>query len=163
MLNYYFKSDDIINQTLLQEFALLQEENVRLKKIIQQGSSEIRCAVCNEVIQHLSIQRLTRGALWCNRACYEYKPRKIIWLQRTFGKDIVDVLKDTTRLCTNIKAQCELLGLSIPFLYSTIRKYTGEGHITFMAKYAVGKRKELYAKKASKIKSKQGSSVVGIR
>jgi hypothetical protein len=150
----YSYSDDIITQVLLQELALLQQENEKLKNIIKLGSETIRCAVCGEVIEHLSVQRLTRGALWCNRKCYEYKPRKIIWLERTFKKDIVEVLKDTTRICTNIKAQCELLGLSIPFLYSTIRKYTKESHITFMAQHAVGKRKELYAKKANKIKSK---------
>jgi hypothetical protein len=93
--------------------------------------------------------------LWHNRECFRTKPRKIITLERDFGCDIVEILKETTRKCGNVKAQCNLLDVSIPYLYQIIRKYccksgTASEVEEFMAKNSSGKRKELYAKKVKR-------------
>lgn len=143
-------SDDIIEQSILNELERLKKENVLLKKLISSSFEAVTCAVCGKPIENVSLQRMTRSALWHDRNCYQYKPRKIIKLEKEFGCDIVEILKETTRRCGNIKTQCEVLGLSIPYLYSVMRKYCGEDHIAFMAKHATGKRKELYVKKLNK-------------
>lgn len=151
-------SDDIIEQTILNELERLKKENVLLKKLISSSFEAVTCAVCGKPIENVSLQRMTRSALWHDRNCYQYKPRKIIKLEKEFGCDIVEILKETTKRCGNIKTQCEVLGLSIPYLYSVMKKYCGEDHITFMAKYATGKRKELYVKKLQKSNASSDSS-----
>ena len=50
----------------------------------------------------------------------------------------------------NIKAQCDALGISIPYFYSIVLKYCGSNYVVFMATNAVGKRKETYLRKISK-------------
>jgi hypothetical protein len=63
--------------------------------------------------------------------------------------DITKILAETTSKCSDIKSQCAILGVSIPYLYSIIRKYCGEDYISFMEKHAIGNRKLLYSKKKS--------------
>lgn len=148
--------EDVIEKHLVKELGRLSQENALLKDWIKAGSDEIRCAVCGKKISSLSVQRMTRPVLWHDRKCFQYKPRKIISLEQQFGYDIVEVLKETTKRCGNIKAQCQLLGVSIPYLYSIIKKYCGGDYVKFMAKYATGKRKDLYAKKVVKRKQTKG-------
>ena len=148
-------SDDTIEITILNELDRLKKENVLLKKLISSSFESVTCAVCGKPIENVSLQRMTRSALWHDRTCYQYKPRKIIKLEKEFGCDIVEILRETTRRCGNIKTQCQVLGLSIPYLYAVIKKYCGENHLEFMAKFSTGKRKELYAKKLQKFKDNQ--------
>lgn len=142
--------EDIVELHVLNEIEKLKIENDLLKKWIKAGTDEIYCAVCGKKISSLSMQRMTRPILWHDRNCFQQKPRKIIKLESEFGINIVDILKETTRRCGNIKSQCDLLGVSIPYLYSIIKKYCGKDHMIFMAKHASGKRKELYSKKVLK-------------
>ena len=146
-----YLEDDIIEVSILKELERLKRENVLLKKLISSSFEQVTCSVCGKVIENVSIQRMTRPALWHDRACYQYKPRKIIKLEKEFGCDIVEVLKETTRRCGNIKTQIQVLDLSIPYLYAVIKKYCNTNHVEFMAKYSTGKRKELYVKKLNKI------------
>jgi len=150
-----YKGNDIVELHIILELKRLQYENAVLKHWIKDGATEIRCAVCGKKISSLSMQRMTRPILWHDRECFQYKPRKIIKLENDFGLDIVDILKETVRKCGNIKAQCDVLDVSIPYLYSIIKKYCGDDFIEFMAKYATGKRRELYAKKVQKRKQDQ--------
>lgn len=145
-----YSGHDIVELHILYELGNLKEENEYLRKCITENSEKRRCAVCGEIIQNLSVQRMTRPALWHDRKCFTYKPRKIIALEQLYGCDIVEILKETTRQCGNIKVQCQMLGVSIPYFYSIIRKYTGKNLIEFMAEYSVGKRKDLYEKKIQK-------------
>ncbi len=144
-----YNGNDIIEKHIINEFQKLIRDNDLLNAIIKNGTEDVYCAVCGEKIEQLSIQRMTRPVLWHNRTCFQWKPRKIVWLERKFEKDIVEILKETTYRCGNIKAQCDVLDVSIPYLYSIIKKYCGE-LIPFMAKNASGKRRELYAKKIDK-------------
>lgn len=144
-----YKGNDPVEQHIAHEFNRLIEDNSLLNDLIKNGTGDVYCAVCGEKIEQLSIQRMTRPVLWHDRHCFQWKPRKIVWLERKFQKDIIEILQETTGRCGNIKAQCELLDVSIPYLYSIIKKYCGE-LIPFMAKYATGKRKDLYLKKIKK-------------
>ena len=140
---------DIVEQHIEGELDNLSYENGLLKRWIRENAGEARCAVCGEKIFQLSMQRMTRPVLWHNRKCFEKKPGKIIALERDFGCDIIEILQETTRKCGNIRAQCHLLGISIPYLYIIIKKYGGD-RLEFMARNSAGKRKELYAKKVAK-------------
>ena len=140
---------DIIELIINKEIDLLQQEQKILLSIID-TCHDFTCAVCGKVIDRISTQRKTRGILWHNIECYQYKPRKIIALERIYGKDIVEILKETTRQYSDIISQCAGLSISIPHLYSIIRKYCGEDYIPFMYKYSIGKRKELYKNKVLK-------------
>jgi len=147
--------NDIIEVAIRNELERLKKENALLKKLISSSFEAVTCAVCGKPIENVSLQRMTRSALWHDRTCYQYKPRKIIKLEKEFGYDIVEILKETTKRCGNIKTQCQVLGLSIPYLYAVMKKYCGANHLEFMAKYATGKRKELYVKKLQKFNDKQ--------
>ena len=144
-----YKGKDKVELHIAHEFNKLISDNALLNDIIKNGTDDVYCAVCGEKIEQLSIQRMTRPVLWHDRHCFQWKPRKIVWLERKFQKDIVEILQETTGRCGNIKAQCDVLDVSIPYLYSIIKKYCGE-LIPFMAKNATGKRKELYMKKVKK-------------
>lgn len=148
-----YKGSDIVELHIMLELKRLRYENDLLKQWIREGVEDIRCAVCKKRISSLSIQRMTRPILWHDRKCFQYKPRKIIKLENDFGIDIVEILKETVKKCGNIRAQCDVLGVSIPYLYSIIKKYCGDDFVEFMAKHATGKRRELYAKKVAKRKS----------
>lgn len=137
---------DIVDSLVLKEIDLLIKDNQLLCEIIDSCNTHI-CAVCGKPIDQISPQRKTRSILWHDRKCYEYKPRKIIWLERTYGKDIVEVLIDTTKQCSDIKSQCAILNVSIPYLYQIIKKYCEEDHVSFFAKHSTGARKLLYNKK----------------
>jgi len=144
-----YKGTDTIEQHIVNEFNKLISDNDLLNKVIKNGTEDVYCAVCGKKIEQLSIQRMIRPVLWHDRYCFQRKPRKIVWLERKFQKDIIEILKETTGRCGNIKAQCELLDVSIPYLYFIIKKYCGE-LLPFMAKNATGKRKDLYMKKIKK-------------
>ena len=134
---------DIVANIIKNEFERLYYERELLEQIIN-GDSTYVCAVCGKKIEKVAYQRKTRDVLWCGKEHYYYKPRKIIHLERIFGKKIEDVLKDVTYLCSDIKTQCRVLGVSIPYLYNIIRKYGGIDFLEFMQKYSSDKRKELY-------------------
>jgi len=144
-------NSDVVEKHIGSELARLQFENALLKGWIKSGQEVRTCVVCGKPINNISIQRMLRPYLWDCRECFQKKPRKIISLEHDFTLDILDILKETTRLYGNIKAQCGALGISIPYFYSIIDKYCGEHFVSFMAKYATGKRKETYAKKLAKI------------
>ena len=150
MLEYTIS--DIVEEHITEEFKRLQEKNTYLKQLVEEGNDEVYCAVCGEKIESLSIQRKTRPILWHSKHCFRWKPRKIVKLERDYGKDIVEILKETTAKCGNIKSQCDVLDVSIPYLYSIIKKYCGPDLIRFMADNGTGNRKKLYDKKLSKRK-----------
>lgn len=129
------------------EMALLNKENEKLKTWIRENKAQPICCVCGAPIKNVSIQRMLRTFLWHSRACFRFKPKKIIALERAFGCDIVDVLRITTRRYQNIQAQCNALDISIPYLYMIVRKYCGLDYINFFVKNAIGKRRETYQKK----------------
>jgi len=140
----------IVERHIIDEIKRLQEKNVYLKQLVEEGTEDIYCAVCGEKIESLSIQRKTRPILWHSKNCFQWKPGKIIKLERDYGKDIVEILKETTSKCGNIKSQCGVLNVSIPYLYSIIKKYCGNDLIKFMAENGTGRRKELYEKKMAR-------------
>lgn len=143
-------SGDIVEQHIVSEIERLQEENDRLRNWIRGSASTPRCVVCGKEIENVSIQRILRPYLWCSRKCFEYKPRKIIKLEKKYKEDIVDVLRETTKTYGNIKAQCDALGISIPYFYSIVNKYCAQSYISFMAENATGKRRDTYTKKIDK-------------
>jgi len=146
------KDNDLVENHVQTEIQRLQNENILLSGWIKEGRDIPKCVVCGKPIENVSIQRKTRPYLWDCRECFRKKPRKIISLEFEFGLDIVDILKETTRRYGNIKAQCEALGVSIPYFYTIIDKYCGPGHLEFMARYTTGKRKETYSNKIKKRK-----------
>lgn len=150
MISKVYLGKDPIELYVVGEIQRLLQENTILRQQIKEGAEGFKCAVCGREIPQLSIQRMTRPILWHDRNCFRWKPRKIMRLQQEFGCDIVGVLKETAKKCGSIKAQCEVLGISIPYLYSIVAKYCKEDFITFMAKNSSGKRKELYDKKVRK-------------
>jgi hypothetical protein len=146
-----YQEDDVIEKHIISEVARLVTENEILKNWII--NDEIpKCAVCKQPITNVSIQRRLRPYLWCSRKCFKFKPRKIIKLEDEFGIDIVEILKLTTKMYGNIKAQCNALGLSIPYFYSIVAKYGSNNHAEFMAVNAVGKRRDTYTKKIARKK-----------
>jgi hypothetical protein len=153
-----YRGTDVIEKYIESAISRLKFENGLLKKWIKSGRDVLTCAVCGKPIQNVSIQRMLRPYLWDCRECFQKKPRKIISLEHDFDMDIVEILKETTRLYGNIKAQCDALGISIPYFYSIINKYCGSNLIAFMAKYATGKRKETYTKKLRKQQSNGNAS-----
>lgn len=154
------REDDIIEEHVFTEVSRLRAENAILKNWIIDDTSP-KCAVCDKPISNVSIQRRLRPYLWCSRSCFKFKPRKIIRLEYEFDLDIVEILKLTTKMYGNIKAQCNALGLSIPYFYSIVIKYCGEDYVEFMAGNAVGKRKETYAKKIDKKNKSTGGESDG--
>lgn len=154
---------DVVEQKIEQTIQRLQFENDLLKSWIKDGLEDRTCVVCGKPIENVSIQRMLRPYLWCSRKCFQEKPRKIINLEHDFNADIVQILKETTRLYGNIKAQCGALGISIPYFYSIVAKYCGEDYILFMAKSATGKRKETYAKKLRKHNQKEQKDLSGVK
>jgi len=148
-----YQINDTIDNHILDEISNLEVENALLKNWIRSNAEKARCAACGEPIYQLSMQRMMRPFLWHSRKCFENKPGKIIALERDFGCDIVEILKETTKKCGNIRAQCHVLGVSIPYLYIIMNKYCGD-RIAFMAQHATGKRRELYAKKIAKRKAR---------
>jgi hypothetical protein len=154
---------DVVETHIEKQIHRLQFENDLLKEWIKDGLEERTCVVCGEPIENVSIQRMLRPYLWCSRECFQEKPRKIINLEHAFGEDIVQILKDTTRRYGNIKAQCGALGISIPYFYSIVDKYCGDDYIHFMARSATGKRKETYAKKLKKYRSKEDTDLSGVK
>jgi len=156
-------NSDVVEMHIESELKRLKFENDLLKKWIKSGREILACAVCGKPIENVSIQRMLRPYLWDCRECFQKKPRKIISLEHDFNMDILDILKETTRLYGNIKAQCGALGISIPYFYSIIYKYGSESHVAFMAKYATGKRKETYAKKLAKLNGDPKPNLAGIK
>lgn len=141
---------DTVEDHIVEEMERLRAENAALKNWIISGKELPTCVVCGKPIANISIQRMTRAHLWHDRKCFQYKPRKIIALEQEYGMDIVEILKETTRRYGNIKAQCNALGISIPYLYAIIRKYCGSKFVEFMAANSVGARKAGYMKKLEK-------------
>ena len=142
-------STDIIQRHILSELKNLQDENALLKQWIKDNAENARCAVCGKPLGNLSAARMVRPIVWHDRNCFQWKPRKIIALERDFRMTIQEILQLTSKQCGNIKAQSEILDVSVPYLYSIIRKYGGD-FIEFMAQHTSGKRRELYAKKVAK-------------
>jgi len=149
-------SGDIVERHIISEIERLQEENDRLRNWIRGSIETPKCVVCGKEIENVSIQRILRPYLWCSRKCFEYKPRKIIKLEKKYKDDIVGVLKETTRTYGNIKAQCDALGISIPYFYSIVNKYCEKDYISFMAENATGKRRDTYIKKIDKQQRAKG-------
>lgn len=146
---------DPVEAHLQIEAARLREENATLKKWIRDGREVPRCCVCGKPIVNVSIQRLLRTFLWDCRECFRKRPGKIMELEQSYGMDIVDVLKLTTRKYKNINAQCQALDVSIPYLYSIIKKYCNKDYTEFFAENSVGRRRETYVKKLKKRKRKK--------
>jgi hypothetical protein len=144
-------ANDTIERHIENAIRRLNFENDLLQKWIKSGKEVHTCAVCGKPIENVSMQRMLRPYLWCSRACFQEKPRKIIALERRFEMSIVDILKETTKQYGSIKAQCGTLGVSIPYFYSIVAKYCGKDYLAFMAANAAGKRKETYVKKYKKM------------
>jgi len=158
-----YNSSDVVERHIEFEINRLKFENDLLKTWIKSGQEVLSCAVCGKPIENVSIQRMLRPYLWDCRECFQQKPRKIISLEHDFNMDILEILKETTRLYGNIKAQCGALGISIPYFYSIVDKYCGEHFIVFMAKYSTGKRKDTYAKKLAKLNGNQKLDLSGVK
>jgi len=146
-------STDIVEKYFQEKLTSLQFENDLLQSWIQEGKDDARCVVCGAPIKNLSVQRMLRPFLWCTRECFQAKPGKIIDLEKEYSMDIVDILRDTTKRYGNIEAQCDALGISIPYFYDIIKKYCGdsESYIEFMSGNTSGKRKDTYKKKLNNL------------
>lgn len=139
---------DIIENHVHSEFLRLMEENESLKEWIRSSKNAPTCAVCGKIIPNVSTQRLSRPILWCSKECFLWKPRKIIALEREYGLDIVEVLKETTRKYGSIRSQCDALWVSVPYFCAIVNKYCGD-YTKFMVTHSDGKRKEIYRKQIS--------------
>jgi len=128
------------------EIRRLKTENNLLRSWIKAGINDHTCVVCNQQIKNVSLQRMLRPYLWCSRKCFQEKPRKIIALEHEYDLSITDILQQTTERYGEISAQCEALGVSVPYFYSIVREYCGD-YNAFMAKYSTGKRRVGYSKK----------------
>ena len=137
---------DPVDLQIILEIRRLKIENNLLKEWIKAGISDHKCVVCGAPIRNVSIQRMLRPYLWCSRECFQQKPRKIIALEHEYELTIVEILRQTTERYGEISAQCEALGVSVPYFYSITRKYCGNYH-EFMARYSTGKRRIGYSKK----------------
>ena len=138
---------DAVEIGIVIEYVRLRQENELLVTWIRQDSDSPMCVVCGAPIDHVSLQRMLRPYLWCSRKCFEFKPRKIINLEKKYGADITEILAETTRNYGNIKAQCHALGISIPYFYAIVKKYCNAHSLEFLAINSAGKRKEAYLKK----------------
>jgi len=136
---------DIIELAIIEEIARLKKENDTLKAWIK-SNDVYRCAVCGKPISKINTQRRLRPFKWDSRACFEWKSKKIVALEEEYGLDIVEILKETTRKYGKIRAQCDALGVSVPYLYSIIKKYCGD-FVSFMAKHSTGRRRTEYLRK----------------
>lgn len=126
----------------------LTQENLSLWDWIRVSETPT-CVVCGLPIENVSLQRLSRPILWHSKACYRAKPKKVILLEQEYGCDIAEILKKTTAIYGSIQAQCDALGVSIPYFYDLIRKFCGGVSLNdFMRVYSVGTRKTLYEKKS---------------
>jgi hypothetical protein len=130
----------------------LTQENLVLQKWISPDGSPL-CVVCGLPIQNVSSQRLSRPMLWHSKKCYKYKSKKIIVLEQQYGCDIVDILKKTTRMYGSIKAQCDALGISVPYFYLIIRKFCDKDIQQFMIENSVGDRHQHYIRKFNSLNS----------
>jgi len=137
---------DPIEKAILIRVCKLREENFLLNRWVRYGDENPTCAVCGKPIKSLSTLRRLRPYRWDCRECYTYKPTKIINLEMQFGMDIVEILKQTSRQYGKVRSQCEALGLSIPHLYATIRKYCGDS-LEFLVHNTTGERHAEYLEK----------------
>lgn len=138
---------DIIEKHVLLEFNKLEAENSSVLTWVYENKANLRCCVCGGAIKNVSLQRLLRPYHWDSRECFKFKPRRIIALEREYGMDIVDILKETTARYGKIKAQCQALGISAPYFYDIMKRYCGDV-VNFMVKHATGKRKTEYIEKS---------------
>lgn len=137
---------DPVDLHIMLEIRQLKTENNLLRTWIKAGTGNHACVVCGQVIKNVSIQRMLRPYLWCSRECFQQKPRKIIALEHEYEQSITEILKQTTERYGEISAQCEALGVSVPYFYAIVREYMGD-YNAFMAKYSTGKRRVGYSKK----------------
>ena len=113
------------------------------------------CVACgDQITKHLFPSRLAKPMLWCSFSCYKWKPPKVIWIELKFGKtyriDIRWVLIETTKRFDNLQAQCFALDVSIPYLYTMVKRYFGMPLPQFVAKHSTGERKIRYRKAAQR-------------
>ena len=121
------------------------------------------CVVCGkELDRFLFAKRLQKTALYCSRKCFGYKPPAIIQLERAFGKDIKEILIETTKNYDTLDKQQQSLGKSSQWLYLCIRKYFKMSLTEFMASHAIGPRKERYKKKWERIQNLQKQLLLGL-
>ncbi|MFA5132743.1 MAG: hypothetical protein WC444_05480 [Candidatus Paceibacterota bacterium] len=137
---------DTVEQHIVNETKRLFFENELLMDWIRSLNGVPRCAVCGKPVYNASIQRLLRPFHWDTRRCFEFKPRKIVALEKEYGMDIVEILKLTTEKYGKIKAQCQALNISPPYFYDIVKRYCGDV-VEFMAKHASGRRKQEYVDK----------------
>ena len=106
------------------------------------------CAVCGKQLnKFLFLRRLRKSALYCSWECFTYKPPAIIQLEWQFGKDIKDILIETTKNYDTLEKQEQALDKSSQWLYSCIQKYFNMSLVEFMSKYATGARQLKYKRK----------------
>jgi hypothetical protein len=120
----------------------------RLEKIKPLTRESRFCAACGKKLDKFLFQkRLQKPVLYCSWKCFIFKPPAVIELERQFGKDIKEILIETTQNFDTIEKQEHALDKSSQWLYSCIKKYFGISLVEFMAKYAVGDRQEKYKRK----------------
>ena len=106
------------------------------------------CAVCGKHLDRfLFLKRLQKSALYCSWECFTFKPPAIIQLEWQFGKDIKDILIETTKHYDTLEKQEQALNKSSQWLYSCIQKYFGMSLVEFMFKFATGARQLKYKRK----------------
>lgn len=86
------------------------------------------CIVCGgEVTKHLFPSRQRKPWLWCSRRCYRWKPQKVISIEMRFGgerrADIRWILIKTAREFQNLHDHAQALGVSVPYLYTMVKRY----------------------------------------
>jgi len=133
---------DEIELHILLEIKRLNDENEILESWIREGKEEPRCCVCGKLVKGLSLQRMLRPFIWCSRKCLEWKPKKIIILERRYKMDILDILKLTSKQFGGLRPQVDALNLSVPYFVSVVKKYSNEEYNTFMANNTVGERRK---------------------
>jgi hypothetical protein len=148
-------SYDIIEAHILLELRRLEAENDLLKSWVKSGEDVPRCCVCGKPIKGLSLQRMLRPFTWDTRECFEWKPRKIVTLEREYGLDILDILKETSRKYGGLRQQVDALSVSVPYFITIIKKYGGGDYLKFMVEHTTGRRRKGYLRKLNERHSKK--------
>lgn len=86
------------------------------------------CIVCgDEVTKHLFPSRQRKPWLWCSRRCYKWKPQKVVSIEMRFGlhqrADIRWIIIKTAKDFQNLHDHAKALDVSVPYLYTMVRRY----------------------------------------
>ena len=76
-----------------------------------------RCAACGKIIQSKD------NTKYCNKKCWMNKPKKVLWLEKQFKKDITKIIIDLLNHNKNITRTSEIMAIYKSDLYRYLKRY----------------------------------------